>query len=103
MGDVEVEPCVFCLEAHSLRRNFTERARRFHFASAKYTGSRRLSGIATHREAIAPSVSEGERAFDPTAAAPEPRSSARLPREPLPCRAGLKKVENTPLRGGAEF
>ena len=81
MGDVEVEPCVFCLEAHSLRRNFTERARRFHFASAKYTG----------------------RAFDPTAAAPEPRSSARLPREPLPCRAGLKKVENTPLRGGAEF
>ena len=29
MGDVEVEPCVSCLETRLIRRNFTERARRF--------------------------------------------------------------------------
>ena len=46
--DVEVEPCVFRMEAFSIRRNFTERARRL---------ISRNAGIAA-------------RVFDPTASAP---------------------------------
>ena len=48
LGDVEVEPCVFRMEVFSIRRNFTERARRL---------ISRNAGIAA-------------RVFDPTAAAP---------------------------------
>ena len=50
MGDVEVEPRVFRMEVFSIRRNFTERARRL---------ISRNAGIAA-------------RVFAPTASAPKP-------------------------------
>jgi hypothetical protein len=34
LGDVEVEPCVFCMEVFFIRRNFTERARRLNSRNA---------------------------------------------------------------------
>ena len=40
MGDVEVEPCAFSMEAHFIRRDFTKRARRFVFAKRKPRGER---------------------------------------------------------------
>ena len=55
MGDVEVEPRAFCMEALSIRRNFTERARRLNSRNA---------GIAA-------------RVFAPTASAAEPLQRAK--------------------------